>query len=774
MKKTLLICMALLFALCVGNLNAQEAKKSIPGQMSQSVLTTASRCAIAASNYTPPQTRDVVYTEGFEGTTGETLPTGWTTAGGTWQTMYNASELPLCGDPMDPHGGSRMVGRSWAYSGNYWLFSAGFQLTAGTAYLISYWWSAPGWPNFGETDDHEMRIGMTPTATGMASAFLVFKRVGVMGPSYPNYGFAEATNTFTPTESGTYYLGLHDLTPEGEGLWIIIDDVTVSSTGPAPDPCPAVNNVTATQFEANKVKVNWTAPTVTEGLANYKIYEGNTEKGTVPAGTTTWTSDPLANGTYTFGVSAIYGTDCAPVKVVATPIEIKTCDTKVTNVAAAYASDCSKSTVTWTAPGKTRDRLTGWLTWIVGDDVSGYVGYSSDAGADMTCAHRFTPADLQASGVENGQKITKIGLGMGTQLDQVQVMEIKIWEGGTSVTDPGTLKYTQAVTGFASFPEATMKEIELTTPYTIDASKELRIGWRIDSRAGNGGYPLGADAWMAGGGTAVPQKGTLIISPDPILWGGQWVCVVSQLGWSANFSIKAYVEGTSGPIELKYNVYRDEEKLTTTPLVDITTFDDTEFDKTKPHKWSVAVVCPNGGDGDWVGVDKDACYTLPCNPVTNPHVTFQNGNQAKITWTASENAIGYEVTRDGNTQTVTTTEYIETFDFVDGTEYTWTIVTVCENGKSDPATAQETFVGINDINLPAFSIAPNPATNEITIKAGFDFNKVEVINYLGQSVISQNVINKMAKVDISTLTNGIYFVRITSENGISVQKFVKN
>jgi len=172
-----------------------------------------------------------------------------------------------------------------------------------------------------------------------------------------------------------------------------------------------------------------------------------------------------------------------------------------------------------------------WLKWCINDTVTVRVGYSANEGADMTVAMRFTPADLAASGVVSGHTISKIALGMGTEIDQVNMMEIIIWEGGTSVTNPGQVVYTQPITNYASFPELTMTEIELTTPFVIDATKELRIGWRLINA---GGYPFGRDA-----GPAVSQKGTLFQSP--VLFSGSWVCSYAQWGWNTNYSIKAFV-----------------------------------------------------------------------------------------------------------------------------------------------------------------------------------------------------------------------------------------
>jgi len=103
------------------------------------------------------------------------------------------------------------------------------------------------------------------------------------------------------------------------------------------------------------------------------------------------------------------------------------------------------------------------------------------------------------------------------------------------------------------------------------------------------------------------------------------------------------------------------------------------------------------------------------------------------------------------------------------------IVAVYENDAQSEKVCKEVSIcsKIKDINAPAFTIVPNPAQNDIIISAGVIFNTVEVINFLGQTVISQTNDAQTVKLDISNLTNGVYFVRIASANGTNVQKFVK-
>jgi hypothetical protein len=82
------------------------------------------------------------------------------------------------------------------------------------------------------------------------------------------------------------------------------------------------------------------------------------------------------------------------------------------------------------------------------------------------------------------------------------------------------------------------------------------------------------------------------------------------------------------------------------------------------------------------------------------------------------------------------------------------------------------YGGINNFNT-TFTLLPNPANESITITSTSIFNTVEIVSFLGQTILSQPANGNRLTLDVSNLTNGVYFVRIITENGASVQKFVK-
>jgi parallel beta-helix repeat protein len=83
---------------------------------------------------------------------------------------------------------------------------------------------------------------------------------------------------------------------------------------------------------------------------------------------------------------------------------------------------------------------------------------------------------------------------------------------------------------------------------------------------------------------------------------------------------------------------------------------------------------------------------------------------------------------------------------------------------------------VSEMESSTFIIAPNPANRELRIdNEQWTIESVEIFDIYGRKVLSPQVsiLKSQISIDISTLANGIYFVRIVSEKGIGVRKFVK-
>ena len=90
-----------------------------------------------------------------------------------------------------------------------------------------------------------------------------------------------------------------------------------------------------------------------------------------------------------------------------------------------------------------------------------------------------------------------------------------------------------------------------------------------------------------------------------------------------------------------------------------------------------------------------------------------------------------------------------------------------------------TYYSINDnySDKEDISVYPNPSSDRITVETkNVDFYKnssVTILNIQGQQLIQQSLNNNKAVLDVSSLSNGIYFLKINSESGNVVRKFVK-
>ena len=84
---------------------------------------------------------------------------------------------------------------------------------------------------------------------------------------------------------------------------------------------------------------------------------------------------------------------------------------------------------------------------------------------------------------------------------------------------------------------------------------------------------------------------------------------------------------------------------------------------------------------------------------------------------------------------------------------------------------------INQPNLNLISIYPNPVENHLMIENNQAnlFNRIEIYNTIGQSVISQTITHdNLQKIDVTSLPKGIYILHLSGASETVSYKFVKN
>ncbi|TLX76860.1 T9SS type A sorting domain-containing protein [Labilibacter sediminis] len=76
---------------------------------------------------------------------------------------------------------------------------------------------------------------------------------------------------------------------------------------------------------------------------------------------------------------------------------------------------------------------------------------------------------------------------------------------------------------------------------------------------------------------------------------------------------------------------------------------------------------------------------------------------------------------------------------------------------------------INNMDELNFSISPNPASNYLNINASEHIEMVEIFDLTGKSVLKET----SKKLDVSSLTQGVYLVKVQIEGIIKTTKFIK-
>lgn len=186
-------------------------------------------------------TASVPYTESFDGISTPTLPNCWITenidGGSTWVTSTTtASTAP----------NSLFCQSNPSQTNNDWAYSKGITLTAGTNYLLAFDYAK--FSSGAYTMSLEVKYGNSASSGSMTN--IIYSN-----SSISNTTFNTATVTFSPSASGTYYLGFHNITncpTTSQNLYL--DDISLTVVAPANDNCSA-----ATLLYPNNICTNISA-----------------------------------------------------------------------------------------------------------------------------------------------------------------------------------------------------------------------------------------------------------------------------------------------------------------------------------------------------------------------------------------------------------------------------------------------------------------------------------------------------------------------------------
>jgi hypothetical protein len=114
-------------------------------------------------------------------------------------------------------------------------------------------------------------------------------------------------------------------------------------------------------------------------------------------------------------------------------------------------------------------------------------------------------------------------------------------------------------------------------------------------------------------------------------------------------------------------------------------------------------------------------------------------------------------------------KWIGSYDFNSGTMNTYGGLAIFNENGIPVVLKKNRFAGNN------VTIFPNPTNEQIQIEipVGFNISFIEIYTMQGNLAKSQRTENSQNKVDVGDLPDGIYIIRMHSDNGVVMKKMVK-
>lgn len=203
--------------------------------------------------------------------------------------------------------------------------------------------------------------------------------------------------------------------------------------------------------------------------------------------------------------------------------------------------------------------------------------------------------------------------------------------------------------------------------------------------------------------------------------------------------------------------------------------------------YDYVITNPTPGDQMWIAADQ-------CDPSRGDDFVIEAGNTyhfslamqgqndcvtLTVTPSKAKAAASYNVYRNGTLvgENVTATTFTDNLPADASGEYCYTVSAICTNGvegeqSEDGENNCVNTTGIESVIANSLVVYPNPTSSVLNISADGKFTNYEVVNLLGQVVISSEVSNSTFQVNTTSLNSGVYFIRLSGEGFTVTKKFV--
>jgi len=173
-----------------------------------------------------------------------------------------------------------------------------------------------------------------------------------------------------------------------------------------------------------------------------------------------------------------------------------------------------------------------------------------------------------------------------------------------------------------------------------------------------------------------------------------------------------------------------------------------------------------------------------CLPLTHfEGVYISELKQVNLNWTVpeSEYLTGFNIFRNDSLiehVTKTTNFYSDNTSYLEDGDYKYCVVPVYPYSCTFEKKCFETY--ISNVGIKSYSsvlrLYPNPAKNELRI-TNYELRDgvIEIYDVYGKKISSHHLISSSSHhlINISSLSSGVYFVTLTNEQNVYIQRFIK-
>ncbi len=166
-------------------------------------------------------------------------------------------------------------------------------------------------------------------------------------------------------------------------------------------------------------------------------------------------------------------------------------------------------------------------------------------------------------------------------------------------------------------------------------------------------------------------------------------------------------------------------------------------------------------------------YTGHAYPAQN--LKLEKGDKINVSWEAPEQGSprAYRLIVNGEAVEEETNDMSYVLDDADA-YYAVEVVALYEDGKESVGlfnTIGETTISVEE-NEVSFGIYPNPVDDYLYISTNEAVKEIHIYNMLGMTVYQTAKYNGNS-INVSELNNGMYLMKVITENGESVKRFIK-